>query len=185
MEMRTLAVWLALASIGCAASPAPVSTLPTEAVSAVPVPIYRETLEAASHTRFFFSTRTEAEAHEFGWHQLGIAFYAFITPVPGTVPVYCETPASAPHSDYRFSTEPEAAAHEDGWMRLNLAFYAYPEPRAGTIPIAMETPLGAPEGPFGLGIRGDAEARSYGWERGALAFYALPPDALASAREKR
>ena len=177
---RPLALSLvALLALDACVSAAPAALaaageLPTE----LPVPIYREVLTHGPAHRYYFSTRTAAEAERFGWRQLGIAFYAFVTPAPGTLAVYCETPASAPHSDYRFSTRPEAAALEDGWMRLHVAFYAYPVARPGTVPVALESPAGSIAGPFGLAVRTPAEARGFGLTQLETAFHAIATDAV-------
>ena len=188
--LRTLALasLTALALGACVSSTAATGAGSTAALTepnAVPVPIYRELLVDSPTPRYFFSTRTSAEAERFGWRQLGIAFFAYITPVPGTVPVYCETPASAPHSDYRFSTRPEGAALEEGWMRLNLAFYAFPDARVGTVPVALESPLGSTTGPFGLAVRNASAARGFGVGQIETAFYAIDAEALTSAAEAR
>lgn len=178
----SLAARMALALtllVGCGASTTPISS----AVDTTPPsPIYRESLRDAPRPRYYFSTRTHEEADRFGWEQLGIAFYAYALPVPGSVPVYCETPASAPHSDYRFSTEPESAAREDGWMRLNVAFYAFAEARPGLVAIHAETPSSDARGPYDYSSRDPVEARGFGWEAREIAFYAV--DARLFDRER-
>ncbi len=169
MSIARLSVLALLA--GCAATPPPITT----ADATPPSPIYRESLRDAPRPRFYFSTRTRQEAEQYGWDQLGIAFYAYVVQVPGSVPVYCETPASAPHSDYRFSTEPEAAAREDGWMRLNVAFYAFAQSMPGLVAVRAETPADDPTGPHDYATRDPVDARGFGWEAREIAFYAVDP----------
>lgn len=74
MVRKYLAIVLAAFALGlgCTAARAPLES--ARSVTPVRVPIYRETIAASPHQRFFFSTRPAGEAERFGWRQLGIAF---------------------------------------------------------------------------------------------------------------
>jgi hypothetical protein len=181
----TRALLLALVLGGCVSAVGPAVASNGPATSMIPVPIYREVYTAEGPTRYYFSTRTAEEAERNGWRQTNIAFYAYVTPVPGTVPVYCETPMSAPHSDYRFSTRSEADAMASGWMRVLLAFYAFPQSTNETVPVALEAPIGAREGPFGLDVRSASEAEMHGQAHLETAFHAYDPGGITVLLDRR
>ncbi|EJL31009.1 hypothetical protein PMI01_02944 [Caulobacter sp. AP07] len=87
------------------------------------VPVYRESPIGAPNTKFFYSTRSEAEANKSGWTRGPVAFYAYDHPAPGTVPIYADTPSSNPYASFDYTPQPTPAKD---WKRCEVAFHAYP-----------------------------------------------------------
>ena len=139
------------------------------------VPVYAETLQSAPHSLYHFSTRSAAEAAQFGWQQLGVAFYAFDAPVPGTVPVYSETPSSAPDSQYHLSTRSAAEAALYSWQQLGVAFHAFPDASSWNQAVYSETPTAALHSQYHFSTRSAVEAAEMGWTQLAPAFHGFRP----------